>query len=494
MMNVQKKTISGYPLILSYLGIFLIMIGFIMILPLIYVIFNPSDKIYVTNFLYPAVISMIVGLLSILFFRGRQKGHLDRNQDAVLVVSIWIMAIFVSSFPLLLTGHFNMTQSIFEVTSGYSTTGFTIVDIENTPRIYLLYRSWLQFIGGVGLVLVLMSAISDKYGMRLYSAEGHSDKLMPNLIRSARMILSIYIGFIIVGVIAYISFGMSLFDAINHSISSVATGGFSTKQQSIGYYNNVGIEIISMILMLLGGTNFFVHLLLIKGKFKHAAKHIEVKFLFILILIMIPIFTMSLLRFNDLSFNQALRHGTFHFFTTITTTGLQIAPDMSFFPTPVLFLTLVLMVIGAGIGSTAGGIKLYRAAVSLKGLGWSVKDSLAHKKFIRTHFVNRFGQKTVIDRDEIYQVYVFIAIYILILIAGISIFALYGATLQDAMFEFTSVLGTIGLSVGFIQYSSPLPVLWTGIVGMLIARLESIVLINALFKIIMDLTKMKTKN
>jgi trk system potassium uptake protein TrkH len=491
MMKKDKKIVSGYPLILNYLGIFAVLIGIIIIIPTFYILFNYSELEFLKFFLVPAVISIIIGSLIVLYFRGREKGHLERHQDAVLVVSIWLLAIFVSSFPFMLTGQFNFTQSVFEVTSGYSTTGFTIVDVEQIPKIFLLYRSWLQFIGGVGLVLVLMSAISDKYGMRLYSAEGHNDKLMPNLVRSARMILSIYVIYIIVGTLSYILFGMPIFDAINHSISSVATGGFSTKYNSIGHFNSLGIEIVSMVLMILGGTNFFVHLLLFRGKFKSAVKHIEIKFLFILTILIIPLFTFSLISVGQMTFGNALRHGTFHFFTTITTTGLQIIPSVNNFPVSIMFLTLILMMIGAGIGSTAGGMKLYRVAVSLKGIGWSVKESLTHRKFIRTHFVNRFGNKTIIEKDEISQVNVFILIYLLILIAGIFIFTLYGASLSDAIFEFTSILGTIGLSVGLISYSSPLPILWTGIVGMLIARLESIVIINAIFKVMIDLTKRK---
>ncbi len=114
----------------------------------------------------------------------------------------------------------------------------------------------MQFFGGVGFVLVLTSAISDKLGMRLYQAEGHSDRLVPNLLKSGQIIMRIYVFYILLGIVFYVLFGMPLFDAINHSISAVVTGGFSTKSASIGFYQSLEIEIITIILMILGGTNF----------------------------------------------------------------------------------------------------------------------------------------------------------------------------------------------------------------------------------------------
>jgi len=487
----MKKNIHGYTLILSYIGIFSFLIGIINLMPLLLILFQPDQAPYALHFMIPGFLSIFIGTVIIISFKGKEKGRLERNQDALLVVLIWLYAILISAIPFYLTGHYNITQSIFETTSGYSTTGFTIVDVDQAPNIFLLYRSLLQFFGGVGLVLILTSAISDKLGMRLYSAEGHSDKLMPNLIRSARMIMSIYVGYIILGVLFYVMFGMSLFDAINHSISAVATGGFSTRSQSIGYYDHLGIEIVTMVLMILGGTNFFVHLQLISRRLKHVTKHIELKFLGILALIFIPMFTISLMQSQQDTFFHSLRVTTFHFVSAITTTGLQTVSTVNIFPVSILFGTLFLMMIGASIGSTAGGMKLYRVALAFKSVYWHLKDQLSHKKVIRTHTINRYGMKIIIDKDAINQNYTFIAIYLFVLMFGISVFTFYGYSFRDSIFEFTSVLGTIGLSVGLISYHSPALVLWMGIVGMLIARLESIVIIYAIVVIVRDITKGK---
>ncbi|MDO9628348.1 MAG: TrkH family potassium uptake protein [Acholeplasmataceae bacterium] len=490
---MNKKIVSGYPLIINYLGIFAILIGFINLLPLILIPFRMEDIKDSYLFLYPGGISILIGSIVFIYFKGREKGKLERNQDAILVVCIWIMAILISSMPFILTGNYTFTQAIFESTSGYSTTGLTVVDVTVAPKALLLFRSLLQFFGGIGLVLVLTSAISDKFGMRLYSAEGHSDKLMPNLIRSGRTILSIYIGYITIGVMLYLIFGMPFFDAINHAISAVATGGFSTQKASIGYYNSVPIEIITMVLMLLGGTNFFVHLMLLRGKLKNVIGHVEVKLLGIMILIGFPLFTLNLLSTYNGNVLQSLRVGSFQFISAATGTGYQTVDSFIGVMTPSFFFfgLIILMVLGAGMGSTAGGMKQYRVALAFKSMYWNVKEQLSHKKIIRTHFINKIGSKTVVEREDIVFNHSFLMIYLVVLVIGTLIFASFGHSLENSLFEFASSLGTVGLSVGITGYHAHPLILWTSAIGMFLGRLEFYVIFIAIAKIYMDATKKK---
>ncbi len=491
---MEKKVTSGYPLIINYLGIFAFLIGFINLLPLILLAFRPAEMEYAQYFLIPGLTSIFVGSFIIFLFRKREKGKLERHQDAVLVVLIWLLAILISSVPFMLTGTYNFTQSIFEATSGYSTTGLTVVNVEQTPGMFLLFRSLLQFFGGVGLVLVLTSAISDKFGMRLYSAEGHSDKLMPNLIRSGRMILSIYIGYIAIGSLFYVLFGMSPFDAINHSICAVATGGFSTRAGSIGSYNSVPIEIITMVLMILGGTNFFVHLMLIRGKLKNVFKHVEIKLLGILLLIFIPLMTINMLSVYDGRFFYSLRISSFQFISAVTGTGYQTVPSFLALPSFFMLGIIIPMVLGAGMGSTAGGMKQYRVALAFKSMYWNIKDQLSHRKTIRTHFISKLGTKTIVDKDDIIQNYSFLMIYMLVLIIGTVIFSTFGFSVRDSLFEFASALGTVGLSVGITGYTANPIILWTAALGMFLGRLEFYVVFVAIAKISLDISKRKPKN
>ncbi|MFU8793210.1 MAG: TrkH family potassium uptake protein [Acholeplasmataceae bacterium] len=487
----NRKIVSGYPLILNYLGVFAILIGIITLLPLFVLIFVRGEGMYAKHFFLPALFSMSIGLAVVLRYKGYEKGRLERNQDAILVTMIWIMSIFVASLPFVLSGTYTFTQAFFESTSGFSTTGLTVVNVEEAPKIFLFFRSFLQFVGGVGLVLVLTSAISDKFGMRLYSAEGHNDKLMPNLIRSARMILSIYSGYIILGMLAYYFLGMTLFDALNHSIAAVATGGFSTKALSIGYYDSPAIEIVTMVLMILGGTNFLVHLMLLKGKLKNVISHVELKLLLILCIIFIPMLVLNVISIYNGDFWLSLRIASFQFLSAVTGTGYQTIPSFLVMPSTFILGLIIVMVLGAGMGSTAGGIKQFRVALAFKSVYWNFKAQMTHKKALRARFINRVGQKTIVEKEDINQNYAFIVVYLTALVVGTLIFSGFGYGLKESLFEFASALGTVGLSMGLIHADAHPLLLWTGTVGMFLGRLEFYVVFIAIFKVINDIGKKK---
>ncbi|AUD62760.1 hypothetical protein BK010_03845 [Tenericutes bacterium MO-XQ] len=487
----EKKHLTGYPLIFNYLGVFAILIGIINLIPLLTIIFYPNEISEAKNFYIPALSSILIGSLIVFLYRGREKERLERSQDAILVVGIWLLAIFISSLPFVLTGNYNFTQAIFESTSGYSTTGLTVVDVTQTPNIYLFFRSLLQFVGGVGLVLVLTSAISDKFGMRLYSAEGHSDKLLPNLVKSGRMIMSIYIGYIFVGAIFLVIFGLTPFQALNHSITAVATGGFSTEAASIGAFNKVGVEVTIMVLMLLGGTNFYVHLMLLRGKLKNVFGHVELKLLGVLLVVFIPILVINLIGMYNGDFFYTLRVASFQFISAVTGTGFQTIETFTIMPPTFMSVLIIVMVLGAGMGSTAGGMKQYRVALAFKSLYWNIREQFGHKKTIRTHFINKIGTRTIINKEEVIQNYSFLMTYLLALFTGTLIFTGYGFTIKDALFEFASALGTVGLSVGITNYNANPGILWTATVGMFLGRLEFYVIFIAIAKIIFSL---KPKN
>jgi trk system potassium uptake protein TrkH len=488
---MYKKSVSGYKLIFGYLGLFMMLIGIIILLPLLVIIFFPEELENAKYFIIPGVLSIVLGYFTHFFILGKSQEKLEKYQDAVLILLIWIVAIFISSVPFLLTGNYNFTQSIFETTSGYSTTGLSVVDVSTTPKIFLMYRSLLQFIGGVGLVLILTSALSDRYGMRLYSAEGHNDKLLPNLARSARLILSIYFVYIIVGSLLYVLFGMSFFDAINHSIAAVSTGGFSTKVNSIAYFKSLPIEIVTIILMLLGNTNFVVHLFLIKGRLKNAIKHIELKFLLILSVIFLPLMILSIVSNFSGSLGEAIRIGLFQFVSGITTTGFQSVDSLLILPNFTLVCVIILMIIGGGIGSTAGGIKQYRVVLAIKNLYWNFRDRISHKNMIRSNYINKFGKVKEVSSQEIVNNNSHIFVYLSTLLIGTLVFTAYGYSLQESLFEFSSALGTVGLSIGLISFNSPPLILWTANVGMFMGRLEFYVVFVAIAKIFMDMPKRK---
>lgn len=484
---MEHKSLKGYPLIVSYLGLFSTLIGIIILIPISVTIFYTHESNQIKHFLFPGLILVLLGLISKLIFKGYEKERLERHHDAILVVALWILAIFAAAIPFILTGQYNLPQAVFETSSGFSTTGLTVVDVTQTSKTFLFYRSILQFVGGVGLVLVLTATIADKFGMRMYNAEGHGDKLVPNLIRSGRYILLIYIGYVILGTILYTIFGMPLFDAINHSICAVATGGFSTQADSIGHYQSLPIEIVTIFLMLAGGTNFFVHLLIITGKFKSAISHIETKFFYIIAIIAITISTLSLLNYYNNDLFNAFHIAIFHFISAMTGTGYQIIDNFQVLPSFFFSMLIIGMILGAGVGSTCGGIKQYRVGLGIKSLYWNFANKIAHKNRIKKHFVNKLGHKTLVEDHDISENNSFILLYLVFLMFGTLIFSLFsGNTMQNSLFEFASVLGTVGLSVGITGYHASSAILWTSSLAMFLGRLEFYVFFIAISKLVTD--------
>lgn len=484
----DKEKHSSTRLIMGYLGYTIFFVGLFCLIPLFVIPFYPDEIVYAPYFILPSTISIIIGYFLSRLAKDIKGRQLQGHQDAVLVLLVWITTITICSVPFFLSGKYNIMQSMFESTSGFTTTGLSIVDVQFAPHIILLYRSMMQFLGGVGLVLVVTSVLSDRYGFRLYNAEGHNDRLMPNLIKSSRLILMIYVFYIVLGIIFYVILGMPLFDAINHSIAAVSTGGFSTKVDSIGYYNNVGIEIVTICLMLLGSTNFFIHLHLLKGRIGNVFRHGETKLFIFLTIMILPIIIFALIQ-SGYSFGSALRVGSFQYITAITTTGFQTVATFQGMDGIFLIFMILLMLIGAGVGSTGGGIKQHRVLLIIKTIYWNLRDNLGSPRRITPRLMNRAGIQYVVTQKEQSDAISFVLLYMLIFLMGTLVFVSYGYSLVDSMFEFASSLGTVGLSIGIISYNAPSLILLTSILGMIFGRMEIYVILYAIINSVTNLSK-----
>lgn len=480
-------------LIISYMGIFLIIIGVINLIPLLVLVAYPREFIYGKYFLSPGIISIILGLIIKKFIPIDKNKKLSVGEDAVIVTLTWILAIFISAMPFYLSNMLNFTQSIFEAVSGWTTTGLSVVDVDNCPKIYLIHRSIMNFFGGVGIVLVMVSALSATFGMSLYNCEGHQDNLLPNLLKSSRLILSIYTGYVVSGIVLYCIFGMPLFDAINHSIAALSTGGFGVRSESIGAYNSFSIELVTIILMLLGTTNFAAHLLLIRGKLKSFFKLGEVKFMFLILGLCIPL--VGFFSLNQLYGNVyiGLRRSLFELVSALSTTGFSTVTynDWNSFA---IFIMIILMIIGGGAGSTAGGIKLYRVYILCRNCIWNIKRQFMSPHLVNEDFVYKPEGKIYIKDEDRKDIANYAFIYMILYIVGVSIMLLNNYPLQDSLFEFASALGTVGLSVGITSPLAPPIILWIEIFGMLFGRLEIWVIIIAFIKIFNNLKKEKVEN
>lgn len=483
---MQREEVHGYPLIIGYLGALLMFIGIITLLPLLSLLFFPQDYVEAYCFILPGVGALICGYLLYFHIRGKEKGKLLYNQDAVIVVGCWAMAIFVTALPFVLSGKYNFTQAIFETTSGWSTTGLSVVDVEQTSHLFLVHRTTILFFGGIGLVLVMLSVLSDTYGMRLYRAEGHADRLLPNLLKSARIMIGIYSGYILAGIALYMLCGMSGFDAFIHSVGALSTGGFSSHAQSIGYFQSAAIDYITILLMLLGNVNFLAHLFLVRGKYRQFFHYCEVKFSLWFLAFITPILMYFFIQYLEVGIHDGFRIALFQAVSALTTTGFQTVASFPQLPSIILLLMILMQLIGGGSGSTAGGIKQYRICILGKGLLWSIRERMYPQNRIHAQKIAKVDGDVQLTKEEISSTGIYVFFYCLLFFLGTAILNGYGYSIQDAMFEFSSALSTVGLSTGIMTYDAPIGVLWTGIAGMFIGRLEIYVVFLALMRLYKD--------
>ncbi len=553
-----EEEITGPLLILGYFGIFLLFTGVLVLLPLLMLIFYPEEREMYTAFLIPGASAFGLGaLLSLIIFR-RKQGKLTAIQDLVLLIGVWVLVILFSSLPYLFYGY-TFSQAFFESTSGYTSTGLSIInwnkEIVNlgngttdvTSHMLFFHRALTELIGGIGLVLVVSSAVSEKSGLNIYLLEGHNDKLLPNLAKSARLIFSLYLGYIVLGGVLYIAVGVAPYDAFMHAMTAVATGGFSTKSNNIntlvqevsinGAWRGVSVEIISEILMLLGGTNFFIHYSLLRGKFK-VLRHFEFIVFFAILVFIWPFMIVGMTQYYGGNIAAGFRYGTFELISGLSTCGFQavdsyqahiigdgiygyttlpstltpiqatqnyVNGSMIAFPSYLLILIGVCMNIGMQNGSTSGAIKQNRIALAGLDVISRIRTGIVGPERRKVQTIYRFGTKSRVEKEEITEAESFIGLYLFFLLLGTTLLSCVTTSLNiprgdgtgasftwmDCFFEFSSCLGTVGLGCGITNNSTIASILWIEIIGMILGRLEIFVYFTLFGKIIRHIRNRK---
>ncbi|KAF2956514.1 TrkH family potassium uptake protein [Marinitoga sp. 38H-ov] len=461
---------------LVYFGIGLILFG---TLSLLYKDFN---SLY--SFLESGLISIFVGSFFILIGWNKENDSINIQDAIVIIFLVWTLAIFFSALPFVFSGILNIHHAIFESTSGWTTTGLTLVDVEKIPKIFLLWRSLMQYFGGAGFALIMVIA-TGALGVGLYQAEGRTDNVVPNLRDSAKIIFGIYLSWAIIGIflLKFIA-GLNFFDAFNHTLTALATGGFSTKINSVGEFNNVNAEIIIIILMISGGTGFGVHYAALRRKdlFK---KNPEPKTMFFILLISIFLllfFTTKILY----GFFGGLRHAVFQAVSALTGTGFSTVSYDNWNNFGLLIMT-ILMILGGMMDSTSGGLKLFRVFVIWKIITHQIKNYFKPEGSVFHIEVYKGISKKRISYDTLRDVIAVVSMYFLIYIIGVLVLLSYGYTMEDSLFEYASALSAVGLSVGITTPNAPLGVIWIETLGMYLGRLEFFVIFFAIIKIFRDI-------
>lgn len=468
----------------SNLGKLISLVGILLLFPLLVLPFYPQDAKFASVFLIPASISIVLGLCVCLATKHSEKNLCLEDivyRGNLTVLFAWGYGFIAGAMPFVLSNQLTFVQALFEAVSGWTTTGLSVMDVATTPSIFLFHRSFMQFCGGLGFVMLMILFIQGKQAMNLYNAEGHPDKIKPNLRETVRAIFTVYCACLFIGIIAYIMCGMPVFDSIIHTMGALSTGGFSNMPDSIGFYNSIAIEAVTIILMLIGTTNFALVLLLVRRKWRLAFRAGELRLLGVILLIFVPLTAMSLMFKLYISFGEGIRQAIFNIVSALSTTGYS---TMSYqgWPPFALGVMILMMLIGGGIGSTAGGIKLSRVLILLKSALNNVKNHVAPEHEVSTPYYYRAQGKTLITESVLKSTTGFITSYICIFTAGSLLLTVTAnVSLTDAMFEFASSLGTVGLSIGITGPTTNALTLIVEICGMILGRLEIFIVLTGIY-------------
>jgi trk system potassium uptake protein TrkH len=454
-------------------------------MPIIIIPFFPEDSKYIFNFIFPAFISILGGLIIGKNFKQNRDGLSEvvpqPHEGSLTVLFAWLYGFVLGSIPFVLSGQLNFLQGLYESVSGWTTTGLSVMDVAKTPAIFLFFRSFMQFCGGLGFIMMMVLIIQGKDSMSLYEAEGHSDRIMPNIRKTAQVIFLIYSFFLVMGTTIYWILGMPLFDSLLHTMSSLSTGGFSTEADSIGAYESVQIEAFTILLMLIGTTNFAILLLFIKRKFREIVKISELQFLSVLLLLFVPATVLSLFYHTYLSIGESFRHALFNIVSALSTTGYSTMSYESWSAFNIGIIILM-MLIGGGLGSTAGALKLTRVYILMKVVGSNIRKRMSSSRRVsQVSYYTAQGRQTI-DSSLVIDTIGFVFSYLIIFIIG-SLLITWTANINftEAMFEFASSLGTVGLSIGITGPNTDGGTLIVQMVGMILGRLETFIVLIGVY-------------
>lgn len=475
-----------YLALLGYMGEMIAIIGVLHLVPLLLIPFYPAEANLAGSFLLAGVPLILVGLLAWKYYFPQESLSLTIQEGSVIVVTIWLIAIFAATIPFISIIGLNFSQAVFESTSGWTTTGLSVVDVTTAPKLLLFFRSFIQLAGGAGFAIIALSSVAGSFGTGIVAAEGRTEQLAPHVRNSAGIVLRIYVSYIIFGIIALRVAGMGWFDAINHAFTALATGGFSTRPESVGYWDSAGIEAVLCVLMLLGALNFLTAYTFLQRKFEAVRRNGEIRLAGLLILIS----TGLLVIFVTLPLypqGKALRVALFETISALSGTGFNTVASYHPWLDFGWIVLIVLMSVGGSTGSTSGGIKLFRIYVLYKSIIWEIRRAFMPRHMVNEPAIWQGEKRDLMNDRQVRQIALFVALYIVVLLIGTSILAAYGYSLKESLFEFASSLGTVGLSVGVTKPDMPSVLLWVQSFGMLLGRLEIFAFIIGSLKLVTDM-------
>jgi len=427
------------------IGVLLIILGIFMLIPF-FVQFIYDEKN--STFLSSASVTVFIGILLVLT-NLEENRKLNFQQAFLLTTLSWLSIAIFGCIPLLLSNlNLSFVDAFFESMSGITTTGSTIItNLDNAPKSILIWRAILQWLGGIGVIVMAITILPllNVGGMQLFRMESsdNAEKILPKTREVTLMISVIYISLTFACGFAYWFVGMNVFDSIAHSMTTIATGGFSTYSSSIGYFQNPTIEIISIIFIILGSIPFIAYLKFVKGDKKIFFKDSQIKgLIYILIISIFLMFSYLMLSNKEYSFLENLRISTFNVVSVLSGTGYVTADFSSWGKFPLIFF-LFLMFIGGCAGSTTCGIKIFRFQI----LGRFVIHQI--KKLVYPHgvFPIKYNNEKI-SNTFIYSIITFIFLYFLIFFILATLLSLNGLDFVTSLSGSASAISNVGPGLG----------------------------------------------
>ena len=449
----------NHKIIINLFGVLLLFnSGFMFLSTLVSLYF--SDGVTLEFFL-AGMIVFVIG--SIFFFSTKNNVQQIQKKEVFIIVTFgWLLMICSGMLPFIFTDSIpQMSHAFFETSSGYTATGASVVEnIENLPESILFWRSTTHWIGGMGIIVLAVAILPllGVGGMQLFSAEtpGPSgNKLHPRITDTAKRLWYIYVGLTLAETLLLNIAGMGFFDAINNSMSTIATGGFSTKNASIAHWNNnPSIQYIIIFFMFISGANFVLSYFALKGKVNKFINDEEFRVYFMFVFISVIIVSFVLYFNVDLTnskfdhpqiygkFESSIRHALFQVIAVITTTGF-VSGDFSGWTPFLTVFFFCLMFIGGSSGSTSGGVKIVRHLLMIKSAFLELKRSLHPSVIIKPRY-----NGSILDQNIIHNIYGFLILYILLFISGVFFFTIIGLDFKSSLGVSAASLGNVGPAIG----------------------------------------------
>jgi len=462
--------------ITHFVAILILFLGLCMVAPLLAALLFEDGS--ASAILYSMAIAFLTGFTLFIATRNTDDRQLNHRDGVAIVTLGWIMAGLVGTLPYLFSQAIpDFTNAYFESISGFTTTGASILaDIESLPKGILLWRSLTQWLGGMGIIVLSIAILPylGIGGMQLYKAEVPSpvvDKLKPRISDTAKTLWKVYLSFTAIQVILLAAGGMSLFDAVCHAFCTMPTGGFSTKNASTAYYNNVYFDCVLIGFMLLAGINFSLHYRLIKGDLKIFGRDSECRVFLILVAVFTALITFDIYGSVYSSASESLRQAAFTVSSIITTTGF-VSADYDKWPAFSQMILVICMFLGSMAGSTGGGMKIMRIMLVIR--------HSYHQMFqvIHPHAVTtlKLGGRPV-PGDVLSSIWGFFVLYLGLFVVASLIMAALGLDFVSAFSSVATTIGNVGPGLGVVgpvKNFLEIPVIgkWVLVLCMLLGRLE----------------------